>query len=282
MDRLAVIIGTKKAGTSSLYSYLVQHPAIAPCLHKEPKYFSHDKFWSKGWEWFEGLFDWDASQSVFGLDATTDYSHPGYAETAGRMAGCGKDIRVIYIMRDPIEKIESLHFQFLADGVIDKNIREQIDPVIKESALYSRFIGEYSEALGRDKVLLIKFDDLKMNSSAVLDRITDYLGLDRFDFDVSVRHNEKSSVIGQSLGWWKKLRSIWLLKRMFRFLPLSIKDDIRRLIGKASRKAIPDEQWKLTEGGRKALWADLQEEMATLRNNYGFDVSGWGPKSSSD
>ncbi|MDP6909848.1 MAG: hypothetical protein QF371_10095, partial [Flavobacteriales bacterium] len=40
--KAVIIIGAMKCGTSSLYAYLVKHPAICGCKVKEPDYFSSD------------------------------------------------------------------------------------------------------------------------------------------------------------------------------------------------------------------------------------------------
>ncbi len=39
-DAHVMIIGAMKAGTSSLYDYLLEHPAICPAVTKEPEFFS--------------------------------------------------------------------------------------------------------------------------------------------------------------------------------------------------------------------------------------------------
>lgn len=41
MMRFCIILGAMKAGTTSLFNYLAQHPEISPCSTKEPFYFSH-------------------------------------------------------------------------------------------------------------------------------------------------------------------------------------------------------------------------------------------------
>jgi hypothetical protein len=51
-----LIIGAMKAGTTSLHSYLTTHPEIYMSIKKEPNYFSSEKNWSKGVEWYESFF----------------------------------------------------------------------------------------------------------------------------------------------------------------------------------------------------------------------------------
>ncbi len=41
ISEFAFIIGAMKAGTSTLWSYLIQHPSICKCLFKEPNFWSN-------------------------------------------------------------------------------------------------------------------------------------------------------------------------------------------------------------------------------------------------
>ena len=38
----ALIIGAMRCGTTSLFSYLSQHPEVAPSTPKEPDFFAND------------------------------------------------------------------------------------------------------------------------------------------------------------------------------------------------------------------------------------------------
>jgi hypothetical protein len=113
-------------------------PLIAPCGTKEPDFFSSDKNWRKGIEWYEQLWNWIPGQHECALEGSplyTSYPHvPGVPE---RMKSTGREFRFIYIVRHPIERIES-HITFdVAKGRID--LRRSRSAVPKYRVDFSRY-----------------------------------------------------------------------------------------------------------------------------------------------
>ena len=51
-----LIIGAQKAGTTSLYQYIKQHPDVYFSEIKEITYFVVDKYYQKGIEYFHSFF----------------------------------------------------------------------------------------------------------------------------------------------------------------------------------------------------------------------------------
>lgn len=106
------IAGTPKAGTTSLYRYLAQHPAIYMTPEKEPHFFD-DAFRDtepgtearqQAREAYLSLFD-DASDERYRGEATPGYfAKPGVFE---RIADRCTEPRFIVSMRDPIAAIHS-------------------------------------------------------------------------------------------------------------------------------------------------------------------------------
>jgi len=98
IPRFAIIIGAAKAGTSSLYSLLAQHPELARCCVKEPRFFirpgkpaAYYKFWV-----------FDPTIHSLALEASTQYARfPMFGHVPERMAAFPAEFRLIYILRDP-------------------------------------------------------------------------------------------------------------------------------------------------------------------------------------
>lgn len=116
MDRFALIVGAMKSGTSNLFHVLGQHPQIAPCNLKEPNFFSDEQEYAKGFSYYRDLWDWDPAVHKVALEASTTYTKYPRQEAAGRIAEAAKDFRLIYIMRNPLERIESHIRQGLYQG----------------------------------------------------------------------------------------------------------------------------------------------------------------------
>ncbi|MCG8468872.1 MAG: hypothetical protein MJB57_11825 [Gemmatimonadetes bacterium] len=100
-----VVVGAQKCGTSALHYYLDLHPAIAMSRPKELNYFIEDRNWSRGPEWYVKRFDGRAP--VRGETSPNYTAHPTFDGVPERMAASIPDARLIYIVRDPIERIRA-------------------------------------------------------------------------------------------------------------------------------------------------------------------------------
>jgi hypothetical protein len=103
-----VIIGAAKAGTTSLASWLGSHPDVCMSNPKETMFFGSPRLFDQGLEYFHSsFFSHYQGESLIG-DATPAYSnrdrHPGTHE---RVFSVNPDARIIYIVRDPLRKVES-------------------------------------------------------------------------------------------------------------------------------------------------------------------------------
>ena len=180
------IVGAPKAGTTSLYAYLDQHPQVYMCPLKEPSYFAFElrpenfseqmrgrvaretralKQYLQGdmrEKRFGGLIsDWDdylklyrnvTDESAIG-EATASYL---WSPTAARnIATRIPHARIIINLRNPVDRAFSQYLQMLATGVIRWSFREQIQASLhnKDSRLGTLWplleYGRYCEQIQR-------------------------------------------------------------------------------------------------------------------------------------
>lgn len=120
IDNLLVIVGSAKAGTSSLNKWLSQHPSFRSGKVKEPRFFTD--FGTRRWTGPGGSYMSDTmlktpeayeqnyqalGKEIWAIDASTDYI---WNEAAlERLAGFAKTTRVklIAIVRDPVSRAVS-------------------------------------------------------------------------------------------------------------------------------------------------------------------------------
>jgi hypothetical protein len=108
-----LIIGTQKGGTTSLFNYLVEHPRVLPPFGKEVHYF--DFHYDGGTNWYRGRFPYVSrlGGGTITLDATPYYMmHPLAAQ---RAAGLLPDVKIIALLRNPIDRAFS-HYQHEVRG----------------------------------------------------------------------------------------------------------------------------------------------------------------------
>jgi hypothetical protein len=109
----ALLIGTQKGGTTSLFGYLAQHPDVSPPLTKEVHYFDFN--YVRGINWYRGRFPFDRSlrRGAMTLDASPYYMvHPLVPERAAQLL---PRVKVIVLLRHPVDRALS-HFQHEVRG----------------------------------------------------------------------------------------------------------------------------------------------------------------------
>ena len=96
-----------KSGTTTLCHLLGKHPDIFMSNPKEPNFFCRPDIYARGFEWYESLFEDAAGQTAIG-EGSTSYTKahlfPGVPE---KIASYRPDVKLIYIVRHPLERIES-------------------------------------------------------------------------------------------------------------------------------------------------------------------------------
>jgi hypothetical protein len=116
-----LIIGAQKCGTTSLYDYLVQHPAVLPARYKEPRYFTRN--YKAGVDWYRSQFPlaWvrDGLAKVRGEPILTGEATPGmilYPWTASRVRQLLPGMKIIALLRNPIDRAYSGYYQMVRIG----------------------------------------------------------------------------------------------------------------------------------------------------------------------
>lgn len=173
-----IIIGAMKSATSTLQDQLIQQPGICMCNPKEPNFFSDEDQYKKGMDWYHGLFDAFPEDSLFG-EASTHYTKlPTYPETVGRLNKHLSDIRLIYVMRHPIDRLIShyIHEWSMGNYKCDINVAISQYPELVDYSRYSMQLEPYFKIYGCNNVLPVFFDRLIDHSQSELDRVCEFIG----------------------------------------------------------------------------------------------------------
>lgn len=277
MIRFCLIIGAMKAGTTSLFNYLGQHPDIAPCSVKEPSFFCHH--YDKGFDWLLSLWKGQDIENKILLTASTNNTkYPDFPNASANALDFSKKydvaLKFIYVMRNPFKRIESQHTYSFA-RYTRKTLGERLSPnshLINVSR-YALQLDQYTEKFDRRDILLVDFDELKTDPSQILTKICEFLGIDaswRFTGLDEVHNPSKGTRIVRPVEMtYRKYPS---LKRIVKLIPLRIREAI---LGLFFRETI-EQKFTLTEKQKQKVRDYLKEDMARLRDKYGVDVSKWG------
>ncbi len=281
-NNICLIIGTQKGGTTSLFNYLSQHPQIAASRIKEANFFFKDSIWAKGVDYYESLWHWDPIKHRIALEASPNYtlSFSGVQTVIHRLKTLDAKFRFIYILRNPIQKIESMREHGTYHGwysrLLAQETPDSIPLQVIEPVSYATIANNFKQAFSSSDILLLKTEDLKQKDSAnhLMKRTCQFLAIDdSFEFYLDKAYNTKNSYRQDTI--WHSLRESQYLKPLKGIFPDAIKNQVRNLLSKPldnqKRKSVPP----LTVAQKKFILDALKDEMRQLDMNYNLDVSNW-------
>ena len=177
-----VIIGAMKSGTSSLHEYLDTLPDVCMSRPKEPAYFVPERFAWRSREWYEGFFAAKPGARHRG-EASPHYAirhvYPGVADL---MHSVLPDARIVYLVRDPVERIRSEWMHHVARGRITRSLAEELrepeQSVVFPTSRYAWQLEPYLERYARDRVLVLSSEQLTRDPGPVLTRLLRFLDVD--------------------------------------------------------------------------------------------------------
>jgi hypothetical protein len=175
-----LVIGAAKSGTTSLAHYLRTHPqAYMPRF--EPHYFTAERRWRLGRAWYENQFREAGSAVAVGEKSASYSRHPLYQGVPGRIAALLPDVRIVYLVRHPLHRMRSEYLHRLLNGKEARPLDEavQADPSYLDTSRYALQIDRYLEHFASEQLLVLTAEQLRHARRASLDRVQEFLGLDR-------------------------------------------------------------------------------------------------------
>lgn len=267
LKTFALIIGAMKCGTTSLFHYLAEHPQISPSSKKEPFFFCDDRRFQRGLPWYQDLWQWQPEHRV-ALEASTGYTmFPRYSGVVKRMAQVeDAEFRFIYIMRNPLDRIQSQIQHELADGVLK-------DPVVTEEQIafsqYAMQLDAFAETFGKDRLHLLLLEDLKQDPIPVLQNVCQFLSIaSDYQFQgVFEMHNSREDPSSKLHPFVKKLYRVPVVNVLSRAIPAVIKDKLYRPLSNPQTFDV-----ELSEQQRADIWVKLRPDLERLETDYGIDA----------
>lgn len=238
-----LIIGAPKAGSTSLWHELRQHPDIFLTSVKEPNFFCPNSVNYQNWSWYDSLFKEGTGKKARG-EASVAYSlverNPATPELIAQHL---PHARLIYIIRHPLRRIESawLHHLCMKNPVpreFERAVRE-FRPLI-EGTLYARNLNQYRRYFPDEQILVLFLEDFHSNAQQVLAQCDRFLGVNP-DARVSRSSNPQNvsaqRYIESDLS--KKLRRLPGAELVGKFTPQAVK----RWLERTGTPLPPRPQW---------------------------------------
>ena len=181
-----LVIGAMKAGTTSLHRYLQGHPQIyLPDRYDEAGTTEFDFFtvahnWHRGLDWYASHFaDADPAQAIG--EVSPNYSkYPEHPGVPGRIHSVMPSVKLIYLIRDPIERMRSHYLHQVSKGRERRDIDAALseEPVYLDQSRYWMQIERYLEYFSPEQLLIFTTEDLRDRRAETLARVLAFIGVD--------------------------------------------------------------------------------------------------------
>ena len=271
-----VVIGAMKCATTSLHYYLGLHPRISMSREKELNFFVEEFNWGRGVAWYRRQFDGKAD--VYGEASPSYASHPYYAGVPQRMASVVPDARLVYVLRDPLERLASHYRHDFSERTDERSFEDAVrqsdpgDRLICRSRYFLQ-IEQYRPFYPDDRILLITSEDLHTARTGTLGRVFAFLGV-----DPGFRSPRFRLALHMSLFRRRRTRAG---ERLYRMRCMRLLDRLPPLLRWNLKKAL---FWPLSEPGPRPVFSDavlgklvpiLRDDVAALRQYSGRDFREW-------
>jgi hypothetical protein len=289
------VLGSGKAGSTSLWYYLKQHPEVYMSPLKEPDFFSfmgeRPSFGGPRdaqlaariiteLEEYRSLFEGVSGETAIGEASQSYLRGP---ETPYRIQHYIPNAKFIALLRNPADRAYSAYLQAVREGWewldFGDALREERARVranwhdqwrYREGGFYLVPLKRYYELFGQDRIRVYLYEDLNRDPVAMLQSIFRFLGVDNsYLADTSRRHNVA--------GVPKSRRLNTLVNR-----PNAIKSVLKPLLPQGLRERIVanlrrhlGEPPPMPEEARLELADAYREDILKLQELIGRDLSAW-------
>ncbi len=189
-------IGTQKGGTTYLYELLKHHPQVFLAYPKEQHFFS--LHWHRGFDWYCNQFDKAVTGQICGEITPYYMFHP---EAPSRIASLLPKVKLVVLLRDPVERALSQYFHSCRLGLEPLNLEEAFAEESRRLIACAEILknglphishqqhsylsrSRYEVQLQRfkllftsDQILLLRSEDLFSSPSATWEKIINFLNL---------------------------------------------------------------------------------------------------------
>ncbi len=283
-----LLLGAQKAGTTSLYHYLAQHPEVFMCPVKEPHYFSWGDL-EIGPNLIRGLdrgltladyrklFTRVRGEKAIG-EASTSYL--ASVRAARRIRELIPEARMIAVLRDPAERAHSNYVfnrRQLLDHAPDLSRALELEDErlaaglgiaygYREKGFYHAQLSEFYRLFDRRQMRIFLYQDLVTDPRAMVREIFGFLRVDPgFEPDMRVKYNvsgtPRSRLAAAALRLVQPVRA-----QLERRLP-------SRLVSRLGKMVLQRQEPEA--GARRALIEAYRDDVLRLQDLIGRELSAW-------
>jgi hypothetical protein len=279
-----LVIGAMKAGTTSLYEYLRLHPQVYVPDTKELNFFlaeyagthplrpPEQTNWRRGLDWYASQFRASAGATAIGEVSPNYTKFPHYPGAPERIHDLIPDVRLIYVVRHPLERLRSHYLHDVSIGRQRSPLRDVVfdDTRYIDASRYAMQIERFERFFDPDRILLLTSQELRSHPHTSVDRILAFLGVEPALLPRGARFEAHQTAD-------KRVRSS-LPYRALRRLPFRdrLPDTIIRRVRDRVTAPLPGQLADLPVEVDRRVRDRLAPDVEEIANRLPGDFDGWG------
>ncbi len=174
-----VVIGAQKCGTSGLHYYLSLHPETSMSKPKELNFFIAERNFPRGLDWYRAHFD--ARAKVRGEASPNYTAYPQHVGVPERMHAVLPDAKLLYMVRDPIDRIAAHWIHNYAKrrekGDLRATLMHPNTSYLSRSHYYTQ-LQQFLRVYPLERILLVEQEELRTNRIETLRRVFEFIDVD--------------------------------------------------------------------------------------------------------
>ena len=268
-----VVIGAAQAGTETLHAWLNDHRDVCMSPREGLDFFFESGTWDRVVGWYRlrfGTCRWDQARGESSPNYARTHVDPGVPK---RMYSVIPEARLVYLVREPMERIKSAYRQGVLDGTEDRSFAEAItqDEDYRETSRYILHIGAYLKHYEKKQLIVITTEQLAADPQATIEQVYERIGVrpaplssDQQRRDVTADRRLESEIslrLKANPAYWRALNRSWQLRNLH-----------ERVFTRKGR--IPSA--RLPQEVDADLRADLEKDTQALEVFIGRRLTEWG------
>lgn len=242
---------------------------------KELEFFIEERNWPKGLSWYSSNFKGQAK--IYGESSPNYTNYPRFPGVPARMHIIVPEGKLIYIVRDPVERMVSSYIQNYSDDRENRPIEEALgslnnNPYLNRSLYYMQ-LKQYQAYFPASQILVITTEDLQNHRRTTLRKVFEFLEVNA-DFYCpwykvrrhSTTRKRRKTGIGMRLAQTAPMK-------LLKCLPLRLRWPVEDLIYLPFSQKI--ERPVINENLRQELIGYLRDDINRLREFTGYNFEKW-------
>jgi hypothetical protein len=226
--------------------------------------------------WYEDQFQATGDLEIAVGEASTSYTKfPLFQDVPARIAEMIPDVRLVYSVRHPVERMRShyMHEALLGEEHLPIETALLTEPKYRDISSYALQVSKYFEYFPRERLHIVQAERLRRDRVTVVREVCEFLGV--ADVVETAELSLDYHVTNQKRVSPRAVRRI-VASKSYRSISPLIPRGLKKAAVAVVDRGVPEERGHLSDGVRTQLEDMMRDDVRALRRFMGPDFDGWG------